>query len=77
MLPPLSSFWRRPFSKTSVNTWVGFFLEYSQYLGLFSYSRLFEIRTQRLLLDIFIQIGSRVVDTVPAGTGIIKVILQG
>ena len=30
---------------------------------------------QRLLLDIFIQIGSRMVDTGPVGTGIIKVIL--
>ena len=43
---------------------------------LFPYFRLFKIRIQRLLLDIFIQIGSRVVDTVVAGTGIIKVLLQ-
>ena len=39
---------------------------------LFPYSRLFKIRMQRLLLDIFIQIGSRLLDTVPVGTGIIK-----
>ena len=39
-------------------------------------SRLFEIRIQRLLLDMFIQIGSRVVDTVPAGIGIIMAISQ-
>ena len=32
---------------------------------------------QRLLLDIFIQLVVRVVDTVPAGTGIIKVLLLG
>ena len=32
---------------------------------------------QRLLLDRFIQLGLHVVDTVPAGTGIITVILQG
>ena len=44
---------------------------------LFSLSRLFEIRMQRLLLDRFIQLGLHVVDTVPAGTGIITVILQG
>ena len=36
-----------------------------------------DIKMQRLLLDIFIQLGVRVVDTVPAGTGIIKVLLQG
>ena len=44
------------------------------HISLFPDSRLFEIRNQRLLLDMFIQIGSRVVDTVPAGVGIIKAI---
>ena len=53
-LPLLPSFWRHPFGKTSSKTWVGFFLEYSQYLALFSYSRLFKIRMQRLLLDTFV-----------------------
>ena len=44
------------------------------HISLFPDSRLFEIRNQRLLLDMFIQSGSRVVDTVPAGVGIIKAI---
>ena len=34
-----------------------------------------EIMLQLLLLDIFIQFGLLVVDTVPAGTGSIKVLL--
>ena len=33
-------------------------------------------RMHQLLLDVFIQIGKLVVDTVPAGTGVIQVILQ-
>ena len=43
-------------------------------MGLFPDSRLFEIRIQGLLLDMFIQIDSSVADTVPTGVGIIKAI---
>ena len=35
-----------------------------------------EKRMQLVLLDAFIQLGLHVVDTVPAGTGVMQVILQ-
>ena len=35
-----------------------------------------EKRMHQLLLDVFIQIGKLVVDMVPAGTGVIQVILR-
>ena len=68
-----------------LTTWQQYFMEkvdsinywQSCLLNMFPNPINLDIKMQRLLLDIFIQLGVGVVDTVPAGTGIIKVLLQG